>query len=229
MVDSISLPVVFSAIGAAVGLLLQQGIDVWKTRTLHRQQLQGRFFELKLQTAVDFAKSLDALVAAYQARLAEAVERTREDENFNFLDVARGVVEIQTKTIERDYDRYIAAYAVFELVFGPAVVVTALEGGVTVELNTTWREFDDRWRDLEKTLSEMLPDSRFEELRQQRMRENYDDNALTEMKKWMETYESRTAAMRHILPRLADLTMQAEKHRRTVLQAMRDELAPCRL
>ncbi|MBV9068283.1 MAG: hypothetical protein JO231_06205 [Acidobacteria bacterium] len=229
MIDSVSLPVVFSAIGAVAGLILQQGIDVWKTRTSHRQALQARFFELKLQTAVDYARSLDALVATYQARLAEVAERTRDDENFYFLEVARGVVDIQTKALERDYDRYVGAAAVLELVFGPTVVTAALEHGVTLELNSAWREFDDAWRQMQVSLERLLPESRMEELRQQRERGSYDETAHDEMQRWMDVYKSKNAEMRSFLPRLVDLTLQAEQHRRMVLQAMRAEMTRYRV
>lgn len=229
MVDSVSLPVVFSALGAVAGLLLQQGIEVWKTWILRRQQFQARFFELKLQTAADFAKSLDALVATYQARLAEVAERTRDDENFYFLDVARGVVDIEAKALERDYDRYVGAAAVLELVFEPMVVTAALEGGVTVELNRAWREFDEAWRQFEVTLAMLLPEARMNELRQQRERGSYDETAHSEMQHWMDVYKSKNAEMRSFLPRLGELTLQAERHRRTVLQAMRSEMTPYRV
>jgi len=229
LIDSVSLPVVFSAIGAVAGLILQQGIDVWKTRTSHRQALQARFFELKLQTAVDYARSLDALVATYQARLAEVAERTRDDENFYFLEVARGVVDIQTKALERDYDRYVGAAAVLELVFGPTVVTAALEHGVTLELNSAWREFDDAWRQMQVSLERLLPESRMEELRQQRERGSYDETAHDEMQRWMDVYKSKNAEMRSFLPRLVDLTLQAEQHRRMVLQAMRAEMTRYRV
>lgn len=79
---ALTLPVIFSAIGAVAGLLIQQAIDVWKTRTAHRHELQRRFFDVKLQTAIDVAKSLDAFVSSHQARLTEAAEWAREEERF---------------------------------------------------------------------------------------------------------------------------------------------------
>ena len=226
MADAFSLPIVFSAIGAVAGLLLQQAIDVWKTKTNHRQQLQRRFFDLKLQTAVDVAKSLDALVAAHQGRLVEAFERTREDDNFFFLDVSRGVMDIHSKALERDYDRYVAAFAVLELVFSPAVVSIATEDGVAVELTTAWRRFDEGWHNLQGVLEKLLPESRMQELRQQKARGHFESGADTEMERWFVAYKSENAMVRGHLPRLVELTQRAEQHRRKVLQAMRDEMRP---
>lgn len=223
---SASLPVIFSAIGAAAGLLLQQAIDVWKTRTGHRQELQRRFFDLKLQTAIDLARSLDALVAAHHARLAEAAERTRDDENFRGLEMSREVVSIQRAALEKDYDRYVAAFAVLELVFSQDVVTAATEGGVAVELTNAWRQFDDGWSELEETLGKLMTDSRMEELRQQRARGQYEEGAHDEMVHWMAVYKSSNAKLRAYLPNLAALTLRAEEHRRNVLFAIRQEMKP---
>jgi hypothetical protein len=224
--NSISLPVLFSAIGAAGGLLLQQGIDVWKTKTTHRQELQRRFFEVKLQTAIDLARALDVLVASHQARLAEAAERTREDENFVFLALSREAMNIHGKALEKDYDRYAAVFAVLELVFTPAVVSSATENGVAVELTNTWREFDEEWYGLVSALNKLIPDSRMDEFRGLRELGQVDQGAFDEMARWMAVYKSRNATIRAYLPRLAELTLRAEQHRRTVLLAIREELKP---
>lgn len=229
MDSSISLPVLFSAIGAAAGVLLQQLIDVWKTRTTHRQELQRRFFDVKFQTAIDLARSLDALVASYQARLSEAVERTRDDERFGALAVTREIVSLHGKALEKDYDRYVAAFAVLELLFGPSVVTAATEGGVAVELNRAWSEFDDEWDELVEVLGKLIPESRMEEFRTQRELSQYDETAHDEMVKWMAEYKSRNAKLRGHIPRLAALTWRAEEHRRSVQHAIRQEMAPYHL
>jgi len=226
MDSSISLPVLFSAIGAAAGVLLQQLIDVWKTKTSHRQELQRRFFDVKFQTAIDLARSLDALVASYQARLSEAVERTREDEKFHTLALTREIVSVHGKALERDYDRYVAAFAVLDLFFGPSVVAAATEGGVAIELNRAWNEFDEEWDELVEVLGKLIPEPRMVEFRRQRELGEFDKAAHDEMVKWMAEYKSRNARLRAHVPHLATLTLRAEEHRRSVLRAIREEMAP---
>lgn len=226
MDGSISLPVLFSAIGAAAGLLLQQAIDVWKTKTAHRHELQRRFFEVKLQTAIDLAGSLDALVSSHQARLAEAAERTRDDEDFRALALSREVVGIQAKALEKNYDRYVAAYSVLELAFGPAVVTIATEGGVAFELTNAWREFDEDWDELVDALGKLIPGARMEILREQRELGQYDNRAREEMVRWMTTYKAGNSKLRTRFPLLATLTLRAEEHRRAVLLAIRQEMKP---
>jgi hypothetical protein len=225
MDGTISSPFFFSA-GAVAGFVLQQLIDVWKTRAAHRHELQRRFFEVKLQTAIDLAQALDALVASHQARLVEATERTRDDENFGAVPASRKLVELHTKALEKDYERYMAALALLELVFAPSVATAVTEGGVGLELTNAWREFDDSWEELTAALTTLIPDARMEALREQRRSGQYDDGAGDEMISWMTTYKAGNAKLRMLLPRLASLTQRAEEHRRSVLFAVRTEMKP---
>lgn len=220
-------PVLFSALGAAVAFAIQQVLEVWKTRAVHKQELQRRFFEVKLQAAIDLAKALDVLVASHQARLADVAERTRDDDHFGGLAVARDVVNLHAKTIETEYDRYASAFAVLELVFdGP--VLSAIEGGA-FELVGLWRQFDDEWQVLTRRLESLIPEQRMQEMRTQSEQGQYDESARSQMEDWMAEYRAGIASLRRRIPRLAAEIQRAEAHRVAVLLAIRQEMKPYRI
>jgi hypothetical protein len=225
-VNALSIsPVLFTAIGALIGVLFQQVFEIWKTRTTHRQELQRRFFDFKFQTAVDLARALDTLVSTYHARLAEVAERIRDDEDFTSLPIARQVSAIHAKQLETEFSRYMAAFAVLELMFSGATV-TATQSGSTLDLNTAWQHFDKQWNDLVTALNRIIPESRFEQLRAQRQIGEVEESAREEMINWLSLYKARTRDLRKHLPLLSELTMQAEQYRRDVLAAIRKELKP---
>jgi hypothetical protein len=225
-VNALSIsPVLFTAVGALIALLFQQVFEVWKTRTTHRQELQRRYFDFKFQTAVDLARALDVLVSTYHARLAEVAERIREDEDFTNLPIAREVSAIHTKQLETEFSRYMAAFAVLELMFTEATV-TATQAGPAPDLNTAWQNFDKEWSDLVMALNRIIAGSRFEELRAQRRIGDVEESAQEEMINWLSLYKARTRDLRKHLPVLAELTIRAERHRRDALAAIRKELKP---
>lgn len=135
-------------------------------------------------------------------------------------------MHLHGKALEKDYERYAAAFALLELVFGPPVVTAVTEGGAAFELTQAWREFDEGWDELVKALAKLIPDARMETLREQRQLGKYDQTAHDELLRWMEEYKSRNARFREQLPRLAALTLRAEEHRRSVLLAIRTEMKP---
>lgn len=224
--SSISAPVLFSAIGAAAALLFQQAIDVWKTSATHRNELRRRFFDIKFQTAIDLAKCLDAIIASHQARLAEALEWTRDDEKFQGLESARQVLNLHKTSLEKEYEQYMAAFAVLDLVFSAKVVTAATQSEAGLDLLQAWRAFDDERTALVDDLNRLLPDARWEALREQRARDQYEEGAREEMVEWMAVYKSGIAKLRVYLPRIAEATAGAERHRQDVIRAIRDEMKP---
>lgn len=218
-------PVLFTTIGALIGVLFQQVFDVWKTRTTHRQELQRRFFDFKFQAAVDLAKALDTLVSTYHARLAEVAERIRDDEDFTNLLIARKVSAIHATQLETELPRYMAAFAVLELMFSEPTV-TRTQAASAQELNRAWQDFDKQWNDLVMALNHIIPEPRLEELRAQRQIGEVEESARAEMINWLSLYKARTSDLRKHLAVLAELTMRVEQHRRDVLAAVRKELKP---
>ena len=215
--------------GTAFGVVLQQVIDVWKTGKLHRHELQRRFFDVKFEAALSLAKSLDAVMCALKAQFAEAVEWTREDEQFMWLDVSRNVLNLHRDALAKNYEQYVSAYAVMDIVFPSTLVDSAVWRTIGTDLNLlnqAWRIFDERRFLLERQLNVLMPDGRREELRTQRSTGHFDDAAQREMEHWIATYKTGTSELRAELPRLAQLTDAADQRARAAVRALREELKP---
>jgi hypothetical protein len=208
--------------GAAFGVLLTQLVDVWKTSRVHRHELQQRFFDVKFEAALDLARSLDAVIFAFKARFAEAVEWTREDENFIWLDLSRDVLTLHADALAKNFDRYTAAYAVMDLVFPSSLVDSAAWRAIGVDLNQAWLAFDERRLMLVRQLNALMPESRSEELRAQRARGHFDDGVHQEFERWIEAYKTGTSDLRSRLPHIAELTESTNQS----VRALREELNP---
>jgi hypothetical protein len=61
---------VIAFVGAVIGVVGQQAVDVWKTSKAHRQELQRRIFDEKFKTAKEITVILYSAAASFRARLA---------------------------------------------------------------------------------------------------------------------------------------------------------------
>jgi hypothetical protein len=211
------------------GVLLQQTIEVWKTTKTHSQELQRRFFDRKFEAAIDLARSLDAIVSSFGARLAEGLEWTRDDEQFTWLELSREVLSLSNQALEKNYERYVTAYAVVDLLFPTEFVESPAWRGMGDSLtlvNRAWRPFDERKSELIRRLNKMMSNSRREELRDQRIRDQDDDGVREEIERWIATYKQGTAELRAMLPRLGELTVSADQSAHAAVRALRAELRP---
>ena len=215
-----------AALGAAFGVVLTQVVDIWKTSTLQRHELQRRFFDVKFEAALDLAKSLDAVIFAFKARFAEAVEWTREDENFIWLDLSRDVLTLHADALTKNFERYVAAYAVMDLVFPSSFADSAVWRDIGVDLDQAWIAFDERRLILVRQLNALMPDSRSEELRAQRARGQFAEGVQEEIERWIAVYKNGTGDLRSRLPHIAELTDSTNQKARAAVRALREELKP---